>query len=213
MPADPDFQQSPSVNALLASEMHHRFANELASALATLHIVKARGPSPEMIDHAIERIDGQAKLLRFMCEPLPLLCNISVLLARLCDLIVRTRGLGKDLILLINRDDAAADNKLARHIQIIAFELIINALKYAKTGAIEVRSRAKGGRLYVSVTNRTSQARERAGGGAGLIIVQAMVADIGGTFQVARTARSFRCSVDLPLSPARHSGLHARGPA
>ena len=50
-------------------ELRHRYANELAATLASLQIARARGDGDRLIEEAIDRIEAQAKLARFLIEP------------------------------------------------------------------------------------------------------------------------------------------------
>ena len=126
------YEKSIFQNALLA-EASHRHANEFASALAVLRLVKARSNRDDpMIDEAIERLQNSVLLERLLLNPktnstTPLIHELAMLICltrtNQPPLHVRTLGVG-----LLPSDD---NMKLFLR---VAYEMILNAIKHHVEG-------------------------------------------------------------------------------
>ncbi|PZO68980.1 MAG: hypothetical protein DI636_07995 [Pelagerythrobacter marensis] len=184
---------------LMVHELRHRFANELASTLATLHMVKARGPDDALIATAIQRVEAQARILRFMCEPLPAKTRVAEMLGKLCHLIIRSRPDGERVVARIIASDVMLDHKRARQLKTIVFELLTNACKHMDRGTIRIFVQVRDDRLRVTISNPVGRSSAQPGSGTGLDTVRALIAQVNGHFQVAHGPRSFRCMIGIPV--------------
>ncbi|QWC57496.1 GHKL domain-containing protein [Erythrobacter sp. 3-20A1M] len=143
-------------------ELRHRFANELASTLAALHLTKASGDRSALIDQAIDRVEAQSRLFRFLVDPLPATCNLMEHVAELCHLLLRSRrsdGLVKMKVSVVT---IIVPSQVAEAVLTIMNELLVNALKRVDRGVIDVRASIDTDALTFTVANDCHQEPARA---------------------------------------------------
>ena len=127
---------SASEDRLLLLEHTHRVANEVASALAALHLVRsASGPKLRwrLLGSAIERLEGFAAVNRVLAVAggrVPL----DVELDRLCNGLGAARRSAKGSRISLDLAAVEVDGETARLVLMIAAELILNAIRHALEG-------------------------------------------------------------------------------
>lgn len=188
------------VHELMTHELRHRFANELAMTLATLQIVKARGHDDALISDAIDRVEAQGRIMRYMCDPLPPECIVSELLGELCHLMLRSNPMGREMIARISANDVTVDGTQARLLRLIAYEIFANAFKHMEGGRIRIVIRARAESLWLTISNPVHHGSSLPGSGTGLDTVRALIALAHGNVHFASGGGVFRCAIDIPMN-------------
>lgn len=134
-------------------ELRHRFANELAATLAALQLTKASGDRSALIDQAIDRVDNQGRLLRFLVDPLPSSCDIMEHVAQLCHLLLRSRRSDGLVEMKVSAITIMLPAEIAHAVLTIMNELLVNALKRVGRGVIDVHAEVQSGGLTFTVAN------------------------------------------------------------
>ncbi|MDG6079027.1 sensor histidine kinase [Erythrobacter litoralis] len=181
-------------------ELRHRFANELAATLASLQIAKARGDSDQLIAEAIERIEAQAKLARFLIEPhgprfqvVEGILNIGVLL-------IRSRFSGPDVTIRVKTSPVTLDTREAADFLPVVNELLVNALKHVSEGVIHVSVRKKENRLIFAVRNQAGiPASEQTHEGQGVAILRRYLRHKGARLNIRARDKNYAATVTWPL--------------
>lgn len=134
-----------TLDRLLLDEANHRIANEVASALAALRLAqsaKGQRARSQMIDMAIDRLEGFGECSRMLAGMTSVQTDAGALIERMCRAMMRSRvGSGPQRVLL-DLGPVMVDGETARRIAMIAHEILTNALKHAfrhAGGSLEVR--------------------------------------------------------------------------
>lgn len=185
---------------LLVDEERHRTANELAAALAALRLTKARlDCDAPMIDEAIARIEGHARLNRLLVQPPSEGNNASEALRELCEAFVMGRSsLGERNVRLVLEEVVVHPGTLDALLQ-VAYELLINATKHGEptSGKIAIHLRRLATSVALEVVNETpGQSNARRGAGAAL--VSSILRRAGGDLRITNEGQLYRAVVVLP---------------
>lgn len=134
-----------TLDRVLLDEANHRVANEVASALAAMRLAqsaKGQRARHEMIDLAIDRLEGFGECSRMLAGLTAAQTDAGALIERMCRAMMRSRvGAGPQRVLL-DLGPVMVDGETARRIAMIAHEILTNALKHAfrhSGGSLEVR--------------------------------------------------------------------------
>ncbi len=167
---------------LLVKEMLHRQANEYAATLATLRILKARGVGEsDFLDQALERVENQVELQLVLLDS-PGNQPLHDALARLCQCILQSRMDACEIGIELTVDALPVAEHLRRPILLVAYELVNNAVKHARTSdnPIEIIMGEADGATTVIVSNDGEPFDQPAPGSSGLHIVGAIADGLGG---------------------------------
>jgi two-component sensor histidine kinase len=148
-----------SLDRLLLDEANHRIANEVTAALAALHIAQsARGHAarPRLMAAAIDRLESFGESSRILAGLSGEATDVGSLLERLCRAMLRSRlGAGPKRVTL-DIAPVILDGEAARHLALIAYELINNTLKHAFFGAgseLQIKLKIIAGSLVLVVAD------------------------------------------------------------
>jgi two-component sensor histidine kinase len=126
-----------SIDRLLLDEANHRAANEVTSVLAALRrarSAKERRVRQQMLDLAIDRLQGFGDCSRLMAGMSTAPVNVGLLVAQVCEAVLKSR-VGTSLkTVVIDLADVMTDGETAKRLAMIAYELVTNALKHAFQG-------------------------------------------------------------------------------
>ena len=189
-------------DALLLHETRHRFANELAATLASLHLAKARGADGELVDDAIERVDAQARLLRLLVEPRPAACDVVESLLELSHLLLRSRRSDRRTTIRVSAVRVVVPGEVAEVVLTIVNELLTNALKKVEAGRIGVRVRLRADALRVVVENECRDAEATSPvRGVGTTAVRMIAEQHGARLVFGIGKGRFRATLLWPVRP------------
>ncbi|MCP3732218.1 sensor histidine kinase [Sphingomonas sp. MG17] len=122
---------------LLLSEMHHRVANEIASAIAAMRLAQGAGltgPRITLFDRAIERLEGFGQVHEVLAARSARTIDFGAELQRLTSGIVKGRdGLDGATVRLTARG-AVLPGGPARRLLLVAAELMYNGIRHALSG-------------------------------------------------------------------------------
>ncbi len=193
---------------LLVDEERHRTANELAAALAALRLTKA-GLDREapLLDQAIARIEGHARLNRLLVEPPAYGNDAGKALKELCEAFVMGRtGLGERRLRLVVEEVMVSPAALDALLQ-VAYELLLNATKHGQPASdkigISLHRLATSVALEV-VNTTTGNASPRRGAGA--LLISSIVKRAGGNLRVTHEGGHHKATVVLPDGFRRNEG-------
>ena len=157
--ASGDVNAPRSLDRLLLDEANHRMSNEVCAALAALRLAKsAKGHRARlhMIELAIDRLDGFGECSRVFAGVSVAQTDAGSLVEQVCRAMLRSRvGRGPRRVLLDIRI-IMVDGETARRVAMIAFELILNALKHAFPkggGELKVRLERVADGLILSIAD------------------------------------------------------------
>jgi two-component sensor histidine kinase len=123
-----------SIDRLLLDEANHRAANEVTSALAALHLAqsaKSHRVRKQMLDLAIDRLQGFGACSRLMAGVGAAPINVGLLIEQVCEAVLKSR-VGTSLkTVVIDLAEVVTDGETARRMTMIAYELVTSALKHA----------------------------------------------------------------------------------
>jgi two-component sensor histidine kinase len=154
-------------------ELRHRYANELAATLASLQIARARGDGDRLIEEAIDRIEAQAKLARFLIEPHGPRFQVVDGVLNIGALLIRSRHSGPAVHIRVKTARVSLDTEQTAEFLPVINELLVNALKHVREGIIHVAVKERGNRLILTVRNNAENPTSpTAGGGQGVAILR-----------------------------------------
>lgn len=200
-----------SLDRLLLDEVNHRIANEVTAALAALHIAQsARGQAarPRLMAAAIDRLESFGECSRILAGMTHEVTDIGSVLERLCRAMLRSRlGSGPKQVIL-DIAPVALDGENARHLAMIAYELINNTLKHAFFGSgreLQVKLKIIAGSLVLVVADDgpgiTSASKVPiVGKRLGRRILRDLVRACNGHLEVQSGAHGTMVQVTLPLN-------------
>lgn len=185
----------------LADEARHRHANEFAAALATLHLLKAKeGAAGPLLEDAIARLEGAVSLERHLnCCGTP---DLYEAIYKLCSLLRRTRPLAPPCRLHFDEFPRIPDATSMKLLLLIAYELLINAMKHSRSVKMPVRVHLKmrESAIRIKVSNWTCDVPENVGSnGSGLIIAKQIAAHMGGAIEVRIRGRTHIVTAIFPF--------------
>lgn len=189
----------------LLDEARHRHGNELASALASLSLVKAGGgmDSP-LLDQAIERLGYNVRIERLILDPgTP---DLGDALLDLCSLLACTRIERPIFNVKLSGRPKLRELRRMRLALQVAYEFLVNASKAAGPHAppIRVRLSDRPGRIVLSVLNQCHEG-ERPGAGAGLAVLRRLARPYHGRIAARRDGSNFVAQFILPDREDRRS--------
>lgn len=202
------YHSSAWIETVLIDEARHRHANEFASALASLHLVKARmGRSDPLIEEAVARLEAGVRLERHLLD-----CGTPDLhgaLLKLCALISVTRPSQPHFQLDIRQRPFIRDAAQMKLILLMAYELLVNAAKHAVTSPEPI-----GVRLDVQASQLVLIVRNVAAGiplasppaGSGTRIVRSLAEQLQGEFVRRRLRGKIHSRLRIPFLLASAAG-------
>lgn len=194
----------PNFAVVLLEEARHRHANEFASALASLQLVRARSTEREpLIEDAIRRLEGNVRIERLLLAPDG--NDLGMLVLELCSLLSLTRPGRPRFRVRFLRRPVLRDHRLIRLILLVAYELLGNAARRSNCDDAEIliRIAAGGRRLRISVTNHIGTDHSASRGGArGLEILRQLTAPFGGRIACRQEADRFVAHATFPVEVA-----------
>lgn len=189
-------------------ELRHRYANELAATLASLQIARARGDGDRLIDEAIDRIEAQAKLARFLIEPHGPSFQVVDGVLNIGALLIRSRHSGPAVHIRVKTAPVSLDKQEAAEFLPVINELLVNALKHVREGIIYVTVKERGNRLILAVRNNAETATMPAEGeGQGVAILRRYLRHKRASLTVRARNGEYSAIVAWPLS-ARDGNRH-----
>lgn len=193
---------------LMLDEERHRTANELAAALAALRLTKAglKTVAP-LLDQAIERIEGQARLNRLLIQPPEGKHNATVAVRELCEAFVMGRTtLGRRTVRLVIEQIEVGSKTLDALIQ-VAHELLTNATKHGMDadGKIIITLRRMATTIILEVKSPFAKT-DKSQSGVGAIIINSILRRVGGELKTAYNDDSFTAYAILPDGMVRKEG-------
>ena len=190
----------------LQQELRHRFANELAATLASLHLVRARGCESGMVDDAITRVQAQARLLQLLGEPLPARCNLVERIGELANLLIRSRRSGPGTTIRVSATQIFMDGEEVARILVVMNELLVNALERVGEGPVRVKIRTTPDEhVHMSVANRSDGAAQFQTRGNGIRTMALYARMHGGRLTVENHRGSFCVTLSWPTNGTRRS--------
>jgi hypothetical protein len=181
----------------LIDEARHRHGNELASALASLSLVKAGGVVDNpLLDQAIERLGYNVRIERLILSPgTP---DLGDALLDLCSLLACTRIERPIFNVKLSGRPKLRELRMRLALQ-VAYEFLVNASKAAVPHAppIKVRLSDRPGRIVLSVLNECREG-ERRGPGAGLAVLRRLARPYHGRIAARRDGSNFVAQFILP---------------
>lgn len=193
----------PDIPAPVAlHELRHRYANELAATLASLQIARARGDGDGLIGQAIERIEAQAKLARFLIEPHGSHFQIVDGVLNIGALLIRSRHSGPGVNIRVKTDPVSLDTQGTADFLPVINELLLNALKHVREGIIHVAVKRRKNRLILTVRNNAeSAASPDVSEGQGVAILRRYLRHKGARMTVRARDGKYSAVVAWPLCP------------
>lgn len=189
------------IAGVIEDDARHRHANEFATALAGLHLVKAAldKPSP-MMEEVIQRLEAQVRLERLILQPTT--SSVAEVLRELCELLVATRAFEPGIALSVTEPSLRIGSHGLRTLLKLGHELTANAIKHSREHGtpVFVTLTTRREHLDLVVRNRMPAApATKMSGGLGLLIARRMAAMLGGRVTVSRDAQDHIARVRLPL--------------
>ncbi|UAJ10686.1 ATP-binding protein [Glacieibacterium megasporae] len=191
----------PSFERLMLAEQTHRIANDLTVVRSLLSLLSSRygEDAEQLVRAALERVDAVADLQRLLLPPLmegPR--ELSLKLEEVCRRIAEVRLAKRNVLLDYAVDRCELDARTCWAICAIVAELVTNASKHAFTaagGTVAVTGRCHGRIVVMSVaddgngsTASSRRTEPASGGGAGSVIVEQLVAALGGELYYPETS-------------------------
>ena len=193
----PSYREHAFESALL-DEARHRHGNELASALASLSLVKAGGVRDNpLLDQAIERLGYNVRIERLMLDPgTP---DLGDALLDLCTLLACTRIERPVFNVKLSGRPKVRDLSAMRLALQVAYEFLVNASKRSGAHAAPIRVRLSGRprRIILSVLNECRD-EEQPGTGSGLTVLRRLVQPYHGRVAARRDGPNFVGQFILP---------------
>ncbi len=152
-----DARAPRSLDRVLLDEANHRVANEVTSALAALRLAqssKGQRSRQRMIEIAIDRLEGFGECSRMLAGLSLAETDAGNLVEQLCRAMIRSRIAFVPDRVLLDLGRLVVDGETARRIAMIAYELIMNALKHAFPvggGELEIRLKKLGNNIVLSI--------------------------------------------------------------
>ena len=188
-------------------ELRHRYANELAATLASLQIARARGDGDRLIGEAIERIEAQAKLARFLIEPHGPHFQVVDGVLNIASLLMRSRFSGPGVNIRVKTDPVTLDTEETADFLPVINELLVNALKHVKKGIIHVAVKERENRLMLTVRNNAKNAAmPEDGEGQGVAILRRYLRHKGAQLTVRARDGKYSAIVAWPLCARNENG-------
>ena len=192
---------------LLLQEATHRMANELASAIAAIRLVKsARGSGARwrMLDRALERLEGCAELHLMLARPPRGSVDAAAEIKGVCGPLVRARPGAEESGVFLDLEPVVVDAGVARRLAPVTAELVANAIRYAldgRAGRLDVTLRLVRDDLVLSVVDdgpgmRVDAAPQGTGLGSG--IVRSLVERAGGVLSIESRCGGTAVQVIMP---------------
>lgn len=190
-----------AVSPVTVHELRHRFANELAATLASLHIAKARGENDALITEAIDRVEAQAELARYLVEPKDWNFDLVGGVAKIGSLLITSRRSGPGTTIHLKAMPTVVHGNMATDLLVVMNELLVNALKHVGDETISIVIDTHEDRLRFRVSNAFAKREcSHAAVGQGMKIIGRYVRSRGGVLRAFQTDRSFSVVVDWPLT-------------
>lgn len=197
-----------SLQSTILAEILHRTANDFAMALSALRLAEPHvvGRGTRVLALATARITAAAELNRILIPPLfSGVTDLTGLLDACCAGILRIRSEPDPSTLSVRSDPIHVESEVAWMIVAIAAELIRNAERHAFRGSIgdiRVGLRLHDDELVLSVSDDGVGAGDwvSKNGGAGSVIVDALVEQLGGTLERASSDQGTSVRFSVPLS-------------
>jgi len=205
----------PGVVELLASEIIHRTANDLAFVSTTLQALRRETfIARREIDALVDRLVANARINRLLMAPrVHEAFDFSVRLSELCAAHSHARFApeGVSLSLTIDADEAVERNTAWRLLLCVS-ELLVNIGKYAvPRGArrISVSIASVGGQLHCLVVNDgTASTRQRGNElSYGTALISSMLAEVHGKLEIQHLVAGMSASIFVPI--ARQSAVNS----
>lgn len=199
-----------SDDALLLHEFSHRILNQLASAIAVMHLVKAapgKGRS-DLIDQAIGHFAALAELHRVLARPVRPTVDAAKDLASVCRTIAASSFGSQDSVVILRAPELWLPGCLARRLVVVAAELIGNAVKHAlhgRAGSLAVALDMVGEDVVLTVSDDgpgIAAVSARSGTGLGSGIVKQFVERAGGSIGIESGPVGTMVRVALPVETA-----------
>lgn len=200
-----------SEDRLLLDEAHHRTANEVASALAALRLAAAAsGPRARkaLLAGAIRRLEGFGRMHQLMGAPVPRITDLAGAIEDVVAAIVSGRVAERRARIKLSLAPVRIDGETARILSLIAYELVLNGIKYAlheEGGEMQVDVVRSGGVVVLTVRDFGPgiDGRMPRGTGFGTRLVSELVARRGGLMECVTGAGGTTVRVALPARPRR----------
>lgn len=120
-----------SDEALLQAELSHRVRDEVAAALASMHLALARGTTrgrEDMVRSAIKRMEGFGAVLDAFAMPPDAPVDMGHALAAMCDGLLKGRPSLEGSMFTIDANCVLVEADMAQRILIVAHELVHDAI-------------------------------------------------------------------------------------
>ena len=207
---------------LLLAETVHRAANEAASALAAIHLVKAAKGSRArllLLDQAAARLEGFAAVNSALAVSFDRPVDVGSLIVTVVKATAAGRG-SKGGKVYLDLPEVWIGQDQARRVVLIGYELVSNAMRHV----IEPR----GGRLCVSLQHDADELRlevaddgpglsrssPTSGTGVGSKLVAELVRRAGGSIECASAATGTVFRIRIPkAAPSQVGGTGIEGPS
>lgn len=206
---------------LLLAETVHRAANEAASALAAIHLVKAAKGSRArllLLDQAAARLEGFAAVNSALAVSFARPVDVGSLIGTVVRATAAGRGSRGGKVYL-DLPEVRIGQDQARRIVLVGYELVSNAMRHV----IE----PLGGRLFVSLQHDDEELRlevaddgpglsrpsPTSGTGVGSKLVTELVRRAGGTIECSSAATGTVFRICIPkTAPTQGGGKDLEGP-
>lgn len=210
-----------SEDRLLLEEHMHRTANEVAAALAALRLAAKRGTrtaTREMIEAAIERLEGFGECSRLLGTPASDRVDVGLHIAQVCEAVVRGRMTRGPRRVVLNLPSVEVEGETARRLGLVAHELVTNALKHALLdgGSLEIRLERLSTDIVLSVIDDgpglgSSRGSLTSGTRLGGRIIGELVRGVGGSMDCDTGPGGTAIHVMLPLDNDPFDGIAVHG--
>lgn len=204
-----------TLSDLLRQEADHRIANSL-QMIGGLVGMQLRHITDPVARDALSRISKQLRLVAQLHHRLAAgdgsgMVALDVYLAGLRDEIYAAVVDHHRHSLLVNADPVWVPARIASTMGMIINEFVFNALKYAfpghDTGTIEIAcGQGPNGDLYLTIRDDgvglSDHADTQAPAGLGITLIQNLIAQLQGTFNIRRLSPGTAYDIMLPLATA-----------
>lgn len=197
-----------SDEGLLLVESSHRVANEMSAAIAAMRLVKSGSGGvrrPEMVDRAIERLEGFAGVVRALAIVPTAPFDLRRGIEELCDGLCAAREKAGWSTVSLDLVEMVVDGETGRRMMMVASELIHNGIRHAlehRSGLLAVVLRGDANEVRLAVLDDGPGMRPdapTAGTGMGRHIVAELVRRGGGELTVETGPKGTKVRVAMPL--------------
>ncbi|WP_394654056.1 ATP-binding protein [uncultured Sphingomonas sp.] len=199
-------------DALLLHEFAHRTANEVAAALAALHLANRAKPSASarLMESAVRRLEAFGELHRVLARPVRRTSNVGADLNTVCAAIAGGATAASRSEMRLALPNIWISGSIARRIVLVAAELVTNAVRHAldgRAGVLEITLGIDDDCVVLTVADDGPGVRPGAtssGTGLGRGIVAQLVGRGDGSITMDSGTRGTTVRVEFPLGHEHH---------